>query len=316
MEEKRECITVNGILFPEICPKEAIQSALNYKPRFGDLFIAGYPRSGNTWMQYIVQAILRKGEAPKDPLEFSLRCPYLELCGADCVDYIIKPGAIRSHLPYNAIPYSSDAKYIYINRNPRDCCVSQYHSMNMIPSQKVEDLSFDEYFEDFIQGNVIYGDYFDHVIDWYKHRNDNNVHFATYESIKKDPRGEILKIAKFIGEEYEKSILEDHKIMDNILYYSSFEYMKKDANKYIDMFFRGDKIFENRELPSGLKASIQSIKAGDTSHEQITDFVRKGIIGDWKNYFKPEQLKRLEAKIEEKSVKCDISVLWKDVYDE
>lgn len=316
MEKERGLKNVNGILFFNLNSTEAALSALNYKARPGDLFLTGYPRCGNTWLHYIVLSILWKGKVPEDPLMFFLGCPYLEWCGADCVNYMTKPGAIATHIPFHAIPYSSEAKYIYINRNPRDCCVSQYHFTKMERLHEKSNLSFDEYFEDFIRGNVMFGDYFDHVLEWYKHRNDSNVHFVTYENLKRNPRREILKIANFIGEEYGKYILENEKVMENILNYSSFENMKKDANKSMDMYFRCDNIFNNREIPSGLKASLQCVRAEGKKYEPITEFVRKGIIGDWKNYFKEDQLKRLEAKIEEKTIGTNIKILWKDIFDE
>lgn len=307
---------VNGILFFKLCQREAILSGLNYKPRSGDLFVTGYPRCGNTWLRYIVTAILWKGKFPDDELMFFLGCPYLEWCGADCVNYMIKPGGLSTHIPFHAVPYSPDAKYLYISRNPRDCCVSLYNFLNMMSSNNENrHLSFDQYFEHFLQDNFGYGGYFNHVIEWYIHRNDSNVCFITYENLKKDPRTEILKIAKFIGEEYEKSILENQQIMENILYYSSFEYMNKRTNKSVDIFLRYGNTLLNKEFPIGFKESVQYILSEGKRKEPVTEFVRKGIIGDWKNYFKEDQLKRLDAKFEEKAAGSDIKQLWKDIYD-
>lgn len=43
------------------------------------------------------------------------------------------------------------------------------------------------------------------------------------------------------------------------------------------------------------------------------EFVRKGIVGDWKSYFSQEQIKRMKALIEKKTNGSDVMNLWKDV---
>lgn len=51
----------------------------------------------------------------------------------------------------------------------------------------------------FEQGKVDFGDYFDHLLSWYAHRNNPNVLFVTYEELKKDTAGWILKLADFFS---------------------------------------------------------------------------------------------------------------------
>lgn len=42
-------------------------------------------------------------------------------------------GCILTHLPFDRMNYSRDAKYIYITRHPSDCMVSYYHFVNYLP---------------------------------------------------------------------------------------------------------------------------------------------------------------------------------------
>lgn len=86
--------------------------------------------------------------------------------GASIAETMPRPGIIKTHLPCGRAPWSDNAKYIFVARNPKDCCVSYYHHY------KGHDFtgSFDEYFEMFIGGNVNFGDYFDHLMGWYEYR--------------------------------------------------------------------------------------------------------------------------------------------------
>ena len=46
---------------------------------------------------------------------------------------------------------------------------------------------------------MVFGDWFDHVLEWWKHRNAENILFIKYEDMKKDHRGAVKKVAEFIG---------------------------------------------------------------------------------------------------------------------
>jgi len=48
----------DGFRMPMGFPVAAFDSAQRYKPRPGDAFVSTYPKSGTTWMQYIVYLLL------------------------------------------------------------------------------------------------------------------------------------------------------------------------------------------------------------------------------------------------------------------
>ncbi|XP_067134030.1 sulfotransferase 1C2-like [Centruroides vittatus] len=300
----------DGFLIPGAFSREAFRSAVNYKPKPGQLFIVTYPKCGTTWMQQTVSLIFRKGKPLSGIFELMKNSPFLEFAGADAVDYMDEPGAIKLHLPFNLTPYSSDAKYIYVARNPKDCCVSFYHHTKNGELYNFTDGTFDEYFELFINGKTDYGDYFDHLLSWYEHKDDPNVLFITYEDLKLDTRNYILKIAKFMGNEYHDTLINNPDILERVLHYSSFKYMKDNVGAEINKMGSPP---ENIAAPSGLKAFREYLK----KHPELSpsfkgDFVRKGIIGDWKNHFSPEQEKRMEDRIKEKTAGTDVMSLWKD----
>lgn len=66
-------------------------------------------------------------------------------------------------------PAHSPAKYIYITRNPKDVAVSFYHHMNHT-HHLTFNLDWNEYFESFLKGDVLFGSWFDHVLEWWKQK--------------------------------------------------------------------------------------------------------------------------------------------------
>jgi hypothetical protein len=78
----------------------------------------------------------------------------------------------------------------------------------------------------FYQRLTPFGDYFDHIMSWFSQRNRNNVLFLTYEQLKSNHREYVLKIAEFIGKEYSEKLMNNNEMLDKIINYTDFEYMK------------------------------------------------------------------------------------------
>ncbi|GBO30247.1 Sulfotransferase 1C2A, partial [Araneus ventricosus] len=225
---------------------------------------------------------------------------------AKTAETIARPVALKTHLPFRVIPWSDEAKYVYVARNPKDCCVSYYHHLKGLPSYGFPG-DFNQFFELFISGNIIAGDYFDHVMEWYEHRNDPNVLFMTYEEMKENPEAAILKMASFIDEEkYGKPLREDPGKLQNVLVYSSFKHMEKVFNKYIDGNNHiSEEDWNDIDFPDDEKKVLVRLRSTPTN------FVRKGIVGDWKNHFNQEQSKRLDEKLAERMKGTELLSLWK-----
>ena len=165
------------------------------------------------------------------------------------------------------LPSITPGKYIYVIRNPKDVLVSYFHHDRNIPFNPLYE--WDEYFEKFMRGDVDFGNYFDHVLSWWAHKDDDNVLVLKYEDMKKDLPSAVATIAKFIGQDISKELVEE------IAHKTTFENMKKDSTANYEWMKKFAK-------PGG------------------TDFMRKGVVGDWKNYFTPEQTARLDAVYNEK----------------
>lgn len=112
-------LTVDGFRIPGYFSPEAFRSALAYKASPGDLFIVTYPKCGTTWVQNIVACIYRGGKPFDSYIEFLAQTPFLEMAGAEAATTMKRQGGIKTHLPFHLAPWSSEAKYIFIARNPK-----------------------------------------------------------------------------------------------------------------------------------------------------------------------------------------------------
>ncbi|XP_077536808.1 sulfotransferase ssu-1-like isoform X2 [Haemaphysalis longicornis] len=304
---------VNGLYVSQIFQERTVQSALSYKPRPRDVFIVTYPKCGTTWMQFIVFCIYNDGETPADLVDFFKRTPFLEMLGAKAAENMPRPGAIKTHLPYRLQPKSPDARYIYVARNPYDCCVSLYHHTRLFPIYEFEDGTFDEFFEMFFRGEVDFGDYFENLLSWYEHRDDDNVLFLTYEDLKRNPKEGILSVARFLGKEYEEKLLRDPRALEKVLNATSQESMKK----FNAEFRKIESAMRNIQLENGDPKEEEDFSEHlkNLLAKPITgDFVRKGVVGDWRNHFSEEQIQRLKDAIGARPNALKVMSLWND-YD-
>ncbi|GFY76613.1 sulfotransferase 1C4 [Trichonephila inaurata madagascariensis] len=289
---------MDGIRYPEMFSPKCFKEALEYKPQPGDVFIDIYPKCGSTWMQNVALYIFRKGKELGNPLESLRAAPFIDMLGMEGINSMPRPGAFKTHLPFSHMSHSPEAKYIFVARNPKDCCVSFFHHARNHPGFGYWDGEFDDFFELFIAGELEYNDYFDHLLDWYSHRSDPNVFYTRFEDMKKDMTSVVLKLSKFLGQEYLDAIEKDNNVLNNILQYSSFDHMNKKLSDVHNMQKR-DKFIG--PVLEGRKHCIE-FAASLNPPEELPElqFFRKGIVGDWRNHFSPDQNERLNRKMLEK----------------
>ncbi len=275
----------NGFRMPMGFPPEGFKSGISYQAQTSDIFIATYPKCGTTWTQYLVWLILNNGQPLSASQTISEVSPHLEEVGKETIAKLTNPRIIKTHLPYNLTPYNPATNYIYVARNPFDCAVSFYHhTRGFIKHYDFVDGTFDDFFECFITGEVDFGDYFDNLVPWYEHKDEDNVLFLTYEEMKSNPQKAIFQIATFLGETYIKNI-RNEQILNQIMTHSSFESMSKKQERW------------SSKRP-----------------ENMPPFIRKGEVGDWKNYFSPEQTKRLRDQFKMRTLGTELEKLWLEIY--
>lgn len=275
----------NGFIIPRGFDPERFEQSLTYEPEPGDVFICTYPKCGTTWTQNILHLMLNKGEPLKSSKKICEVIPHLEDDGKEAVLALTKPRVIKTHLPYGMLPKSKDAKYIFVTRNPKDCCVSFfYHTKGFAKHYQFADGKFDDYFELFLAGEVDFGDYFDNLLSYLPHKNESNMLFLLFEEMKRDVGECIKKIGEFLGEPFCQAS-EDPAVLQKVVEACQFKVMKATPSLW----------------------SSEQIKGSP-------GFIRKGEVGDWRRHFSDEQAALLDQKFKTKLGGTEAEHFW-DEYD-
>ncbi|KAI3678175.1 hypothetical protein L6452_37459 [Arctium lappa] len=260
----------------------------NFKAQPSDVLLSSCPKTGTTWLKALAFAIVTRAkfDDSTSPLLTTLahECiPFLEKYDEETQVIQKNSGSplVATHLPYASLPESliaSNCKIVYIYRNAKDVVVSYYHYLREIQKLSMEDAPFEEAFEDFCQGNSLYGPYWDHILGYWKASMERpgRILLLKYEDLKRDTRNEVKRLAEFIG--YPFSVEEEKAgVVENIVKLCSFENLSSlEVNKSGRVRAEGQGATENRF------------------------FFRKAKDGDWENYFTDEMKDKLDKLMDQK----------------
>ncbi|XP_064489145.1 sulfotransferase ssu-1-like isoform X2 [Ornithodoros turicata] len=300
-------VDFNGYRLSKAFDKKLLQSALDYEPTADDIFVVTYPKCGTTWTQHIAYLIFNGGRKPMDGLEFLRNSPFIEMLGAESMTTMRRPGMAKSHFPFSMMPYSPEAKYIYVCRNPKDCCVSFFYHTKGFSGYEFRNGTFETFFDIFYKGETDFGDYFDHILSWYEHRNDPNMLFLHYEDMKSDPKENVLKIARFMGNGYYRHLLDDPQFLEDVLKGSDVKAMKDYTNDQLADFFTKPFKEGEEDVPAGLRLFHKLTQSAPSDAK----LVRKGIVGDWKTHFTEDMNEKMDKKITEKTEGTELIEVWR-----
>jgi Sulfotransferase domain/Sulfotransferase family len=156
-----------------------------------DLFVASYPRSGTTWLRFLLFELLSGTAA-----EF--------VSVNDAIPYIGKHEGAPSLLPNGGRLIQTHeaflqgvASAIYVVRDPRSVVLSEYRwQLRTGLSQE----SFHAFFEAFISGRANpYRRWDRHVATWLDPRSsDAAVHAVRFEDLRSNAVAELAKVARFL----------------------------------------------------------------------------------------------------------------------
>jgi len=193
-------------------------------PKHNDVYIVEFPKSGVTWLSFLLANCLVQG---KEDITFYNYHKYVvdvhQLRGSYINDMIL-PNApyrfIKSHSEYNPFYYF----VVYLIRNPFDVMLSLYYYLS-----NQLDYAIQMNFNEFVR-HESYGisKWVSHVESWLLKNRDlaQRLHLIRYEDIIDNPKRELLKLFMNLGIKYDDSIVE--QAVDK----SSREPMKKSEKFY------------------------------------------------------------------------------------
>ena len=178
-------------------------------------------------------------------------------------------------------------------RNPLDTVVSYFHHIKSEVAPEYANTTFDQFVEEFITGKTDWNDYWDHIVSWIEQKSQtDNILYVKYEEMKRDPRNVILKVADFMGFD----LSQNPQLLDKIVHESSLDVMKKSINESMSSLKGHNNKFVIPKKMSRLLDLMNQADVMDGFSELA--FIRKGIIGDYKNHLNGDQ----EARIKKKSL--------------
>jgi hypothetical protein len=154
-----------------------------------DVLLISYPRSGNTWVRFLLANILKPREIEIDFHNVHLFIPELNR-NNDIIEVLVPPRIIKTHVLFKP----EFPRVIYLVRDGRDVYVSYYH-------YRLKQLEDGTTFGDFLRRK----DHFpsrwkDHVESWLNAGlPEKDFLVVRYENLLEDPLSEMVRMVNFVG---------------------------------------------------------------------------------------------------------------------
>lgn len=224
-----------------------------------DVFIASYPKSGNTWVRFLVANYLAQQNGIKVGfVNIENLVPDIYQSSDKKLLGIPAPRILKSHEVF-------DPRYknvIYIIRNPLDVFTSYYY-FSIKTGQIPEDTSASHYFDVFISNGIAdFGTWYENVSSW-TIAGDRKSLVIKYEDLLNDPYTSLENIVTHLGYDV------DAERISAAINASSFEKMGK--------------------MEKEQSKDWKPVKNTD----QNIPFVRSGKSGGWKDLLTNDDVKKI-----------------------
>ncbi|XP_025098768.1 sulfotransferase family cytosolic 1B member 1-like isoform X2 [Pomacea canaliculata] len=233
-----------------------------------DVIVAGYLRSGNNWIHQMIYMLL---EGTLDPPP--LFGPDTNVILETATDFnrvlpAVKPRALYTHLLFKDLPKvvtEKKVKVVHITRNLKDVFVSLYCLLEKYPLRQYYP-PWPEFFSTMLDDGVSYGDIFDHVTSWEKAIDDHPEHpfyCVTYEEMTQNGVDQLERIDQFLETNRGRPFCQ--AVVE-----------KCHIDNMVNLRMSQDVDFDRNLL------------------------FRKGVVGDWKNWFTVAQNEEFEEVVRKK----------------
>jgi aryl sulfotransferase len=255
----------------------------NFQHRSDDIFICTPPKCGTTWTQAIC-AMLIFGTA-EHGRQVSKLSPWIDAEFAPIDEYLAEINQqqnrrfIKTHTPFDGIPYYPECTYLVVLRDPRDAYLSGLNHSNNMNDQDLATSIFPHgahAFEDWLtrtwhseQWDTQSLDNLSHFfMSYWRYKDLANVHLNHYSDMKLDLKSTIKSMAHALDVEIDAAKLAA------FTHAASFTNMKENADQFAP-------------------------EAGTGMWKAETNFFASGANKQWQDKFSENDLKAFNDRIAE-----------------
>lgn len=204
----------------------------DYQATEHDVFVTTFGKSGNHWAMQIAQQIAYRGEAEFDHIYDIAPWPESPFPGViplSDTSFLQKSPTglrvIRTSIEAKYVPYSEEAAYITVLRDPKEIFVSSYHFLPGVFGLSGQ-LTMKEWLDMYLAPGFISTAWAVHTATFWKWRDRPNFLLLEFAKMKQDLPGSVRQIADLMG----VSLTESQ--MAKVIERSSFQYMKQHESQF------------------------------------------------------------------------------------
>ena len=169
-----------------------------------DVFLVGHPKSGNTWLAYML-ALLTHGDGAHEVSLYSVGdfVPFVH--GNDYAieqyEHLSDPRVFRNEYPLHRRLYP---RILYILRDPRSVLVSFWHMYRVMFDD--DGMTLSSFVDQYLRHRGIFSYWNKHLVRWDRQvrqalsevQNGRRIHLVRYEDLVSNRRGTLEGVARFI----------------------------------------------------------------------------------------------------------------------